>query len=85
LSHELRISDPHLGSLSLPLTDLRLYDLEAGTVRDRHAELLADRLRRRTPLLSVGVGRPWAREGGEPRHWLQGNNVHLDDNPFWPD
>ena len=78
------LSDPALGRLSLPLTDLRLYDLDTNTVDDRRAELLVDRLRRRTPLLSVGVGRSWAPEGEEPRHWLQVNNIHLDDNLFWP-
>src|SRR5262245_3984715 len=31
----IRISDPDLGALSLPLTDLRLYDLDAGAVRER--------------------------------------------------
>lgn len=80
-----RITDHALGQLSLPLTDLRLYDLEADAVDDRRVELLEDRLRRADVLLSVGVGRPWAREGGDPRHWLQVNNVHLDDNPLWPE
>jgi hypothetical protein len=78
------LDDSDLGRLSLPLTDVRLYDLGTNTVNERRAELLVDRLRRRAPLLAVGVGRPWAREGEEPRHWLQVNNVHLDDNLFWP-
>jgi putative nucleic acid modification protein with dual OB domain len=77
-------SDSHLGAFSLPLTDLRLYDFEADAVGDRRLELLEDRLRRAQVILSVGVSRPWAREGGEQRHWLQVNNVHLDDNPLWP-
>jgi hypothetical protein len=80
----LGIVDPELGALSLPITDVRLYDLDRNVVDDRRATLLEDRLRRRRPLLSVGIGRPWARNGGEPRHWLQVNNVHLDDNPLWP-
>jgi hypothetical protein len=79
------VTDEDLGPLSLPLTDLRVYDLESNAVDDRRLELLKDRVRRgRDVLLSVGVGRPWAREGGELRHWLQVNNVHLDDNPLWP-
>jgi hypothetical protein len=79
------VTDEDLGRLSLPLTDLRVYDLESNTVDERRLELLKDRARRRRGvLLSVGVGRPWAREGGESRHWLQVNNVHLDDNPLWP-
>lgn len=70
--------------MSLPLTDLRFYDLTSDLVDERRLELLEDRLRRRAVLLSIGVGRPWAREGSQPRHWLQVNNVHLDDNPLWP-
>jgi hypothetical protein len=79
------VTDEDLGPLSLPLTDLRVYDLESNAVDERHLELLRNRVRRRRDvLLSVGVGRPWARKGGELRHWLQVNNVHLDDNPLWP-
>lgn len=83
-SLRLRVTDPALGTLSLPLTDLRLVDQATHEVDERRVALLSDRLRRRTALLSVGVGRPWAWGGGEPRHWLQVNNVHLDDNPLWP-
>ncbi len=79
------MTDEDLGRLSLPLTDLRLYNLESEAIDDRRVEVLEDRLRRREVLLCVGVGRPWAPEGEEPRHWLQVNNVHLDDNPLWPE
>src|SRR5262249_8556895 len=81
----IRIDDPDLRALSLALTDVRLFDLASGAVREGRADLLGDRLSRRASLLSVGVGRPWARESGEPRHWLQVNNVHVDSNPLWPD
>jgi len=60
-------------------------NLEADVIDDRRVEVLEDRLRRRDVLLCVGVGRPWAPEDEEPRHWLQVNNVHLDDNPVWPE
>ena len=80
----LLVAEADLGALSLPITDVRLYDPASGAVHARLAQLLEDRLRRRDALLSVGVGRPWTRNGGEPRHWLQVNNVHLDDNPLWP-
>jgi hypothetical protein len=73
-----------LGALSLPLTDLRLYNLESEEIDERRLELLEDRARRNAVLLSMGLSRPWAREGQQPRHWLQVNNVHLDDNPLWP-
>jgi hypothetical protein len=78
------VLDKNLGRLSLPLTDLRLFDLESNSINDRRVELLQDRLRGRDVLLSVGVSRPWGPEGSELRHWLQVNNVHLDDNPLWP-
>jgi hypothetical protein len=81
----LRFLDPELGSLNAPVTDLRLVEPETGALdRDRVA-LVQDRLRRRECLLSIGVGHVWAREEGRPRHWLQINNIHLDDNPLWPD
>jgi putative nucleic acid modification protein with dual OB domain len=65
---KLRVSlrDPEIGALSIPLTDLRLYDMEVNLVHVRRVELLVDRLRRRDVLLSVGVSRPWSRSGGEP-------------------
>jgi len=78
------LHDPELGELSIPVTDLRLYDIEADAIDERRVELLADRLRRRDVLLAVGLSRPWARDGEAQRHWLQVNNVHLDDNVFWP-
>lgn len=78
------VRDPELGKLSLPVTDLRLYDIEGDAVAPRRVDLLEDRLRRRDLLLAVGVSRAWQRDGDEPKHWLQVNNVHLDDNLFWP-
>jgi hypothetical protein len=35
-------------------------------------------------ILSVGLTRPWRKqEDTAERHWLQVNNVHLQDNPLW--
>ena len=35
-------------------------------------------------ILSVGLTRPWQKAGEEvERHWLQVNNIHLQDNPVW--
>jgi hypothetical protein len=76
--------DSDLGTLRVPVTDLRLHDPETGGIHERRLELVNDRLRRRRAILSVGVGRAWAPDGEEPRHWLQVNNIHLDDNPLWP-
>lgn len=81
----IRLSDPDLGPITVPVTDIRLYDPDSGEVDDQCVALVRDRLRRRELLLSVGLSRPWTREAGKPaRHWLQVNNIHLDDNPLWP-
>jgi hypothetical protein len=35
-------------------------------------------------ILSVGLTRPWQKRGDDAeRHWLQLNNIHLEDNPLW--
>jgi hypothetical protein len=71
--------------LSLPVTDLRFYEADNQTVRtqvvaDTNRRLLADV----KALLCVGVGRPFQKDGdSEPRHWLQVNNLHLEDRPIW--
>ena len=47
--------------------------------------VVAARLARGVPcLLSVGLTRPFSsREGDAPVHWLQVNNIHLEDDPAW--
>lgn len=72
-------------SLDLSVTDLRLYAddgarPDAETIRD-----VAGRLARGVPvLLSVGLTRPFsARPDEPPLHWLQVNNIHLEDDPAW--
>jgi hypothetical protein len=35
-------------------------------------------------ILSVGLTRLWRKqEDAAERHWLQVNNVHLQDDPLW--
>ena len=35
-------------------------------------------------MLGVGLTRPFAPTAGEPPlHWLQVNNLHLEDDPAW--
>lgn len=53
---------------------------DAETIRD-----VAGRLARGVPaLLSVGLTRPFsARPDEPPLHWLQVNNIHLEDDPAW--
>jgi len=69
----------------LKVTDLRLYDFTSGRPRD---DLVADLRRRMSQgvgvILSVGLTRPWQKTDEEvERHWLQVNNIHLQDNPVW--
>lgn len=51
------------------------------------ADGLAARIRTGVPvILSLGLTRPWARPGDTvARHWLQVNNIHLQDNAAWTD
>jgi hypothetical protein len=74
-------------TLDLAVTDLRLYSYEGGQYVPRRAlvEAIAARLERgvRT-ILSVGLGRAFTPlEGGPAFHWLQVNNLHLEDDPLW--
>ncbi len=74
-------------TLDLAVTDLRLYTYEGGEYRPRPAlvEQVAARMARGTgTILSVGLGRALQRlDGGAPQHWLQVNNLHLEDEPLW--
>jgi hypothetical protein len=74
-------------TLDLPVTDLRLYSYEHGQYVPRSAvvEQVAGRLERGVRvILSVGLGRPWQKlDGDAPLHWLQVNNLHLEDDPLW--
>jgi hypothetical protein len=69
----------------LPVTDLRFYERDFRTVRRDAVRGHAERLRRGVPvILSVGLTRPWQRPGDAvARHWLQVNNLHLEDDPAW--
>jgi hypothetical protein len=83
-SLRLRFSDGSL-SLSLSVTDLRLWADDHVTPRWDLVRAIIDKLDRGVPcLLSVGLTRPFAaREGERPVHWLQVNNIHLEDDPCW--
>ena len=80
----LHLADP-TGEVSLPLTDLRFYHPDHQTLRVDVVREVSERLKRGVPaLICVGLGQPY-RALGDPayRHWLQANNLHLQDNPVW--
>ena len=72
-------------SLDLSVTDLRLYADDGVRPDVEMIHNVADRLARGVPaLLSVGLTRPFsARPDEPPLHWLQVNNIHLQDEPAW--
>jgi len=69
----------------LPVTDVRLYENDHQSPRQRVVQDIGERLARGVPVIvSVGVTRPFAAREGEPAlHWLQVNNLHLEDDPAW--
>lgn len=70
--------------LSLPVTDLRFYENDQTTPKRSDIAGIARRISSGVPvLLSVGLSRPWQKPGeAEARHWLQINNIHLEDDPL---
>lgn len=71
--------------VDLSVTDLRLYGKDQKTPR---AKVIADVQRRIQKgvgvILSVGLARAFQASGDTARrHWLQVNNVHLEDDPTW--
>jgi hypothetical protein len=71
--------------LDLSVTDLRLYVDDGGRPDTARVADVARRLDRGVRvLLGVGLTRPFAsRPNDAPVHWLQVNNIHLEDDPAW--
>jgi hypothetical protein len=72
-------------SADLAVTDLRLYEKDHKTPR---VGLVTDVQRRIKSgveiILSVGLSRAWRKQNDTAeRHWLQINNIHLEDDPLW--
>lgn len=80
----LKLQDPDLGNLSLPVTDLRFFEPD-GSFRAVAVRVIAERLRAGERfLISVGLTRAWTRPGEEePAHWLQVNNLFPEIEPLW--
>lgn len=71
--------------LDLSVTDLRLCEEDHVTPRRQVIQQVGRRIQQGVkPVLAVGLTRPWSKEDeGIPRHWLQVNNIHLEDDPRW--
>jgi hypothetical protein len=82
----LKMTDSNLGRLDLSVTDLRLVDDDHITILDDMISSVGDRIRRGVPVvISVGLTRAYPQNNlEEPSvHWLQVNNIHLEDDPCW--
>jgi hypothetical protein len=79
---KVEFEDPELGDLSVSLTDLRCFDAEGA--REDVVRWLTSEAHTTGALLSVGLSRPWHRpQDATERHWLQVNNIHLENAPLW--
>ncbi len=79
----LAFKDPILGKLDLGITDLRFFEEDFITVKEEVVESVQRRIRAGVGLLlSVGLTRATV-PADKPLHWLQVNNIHLEDDPLW--
>ncbi len=79
----LAITDPFLGKLDLGITDVRFFKDDFITVNETVVESTQARIDSGVRLLlSVGLTRATV-PPENPVHWLQVNNIHLEDNPAW--
>jgi hypothetical protein len=79
------VLDYLIPSVDLSVNDLRLYERDGRTPRRNLVDSVQRRLKAGVEIiLSVGLTRPWQKWGDtEERHWLQVNNIHLEDHPLW--
>lgn len=64
------------------VTDIRFYSADYSSLHVATVESMQARLAASVPMiLSVGVGRPYWKQGN--RHFLQLNNLHPQDDPLW--
>lgn len=71
--------------LDLSVTDLRLYREDQQTPRRKLVDDVNRRISRGVSVvLAVGLTRPFRKRGDvKSYHWLQVNNIHLEDDPAW--
>ncbi len=68
--------------LSLAITDLRFYEADQTRINRTAFEQAVAWCESGTPIiLSVGLTRGWPKDN--PRHWLQVNNLHFENQPLW--
>jgi hypothetical protein len=79
------VLDYLIPSVDLSVNDLRLYEADHRTPRRDLVASVQRRLKAGVEaILSVGLTRPWQKRGDTAeRHWLQINNIHLEDDPLW--
>ena len=72
--------------LNAAVTDIRLFGDDHVTPDLAVIKQVHERMQAGTGvILSIGLTRPYAPSPDvTPQHWLQVNNIHLEDNPAWP-
>ena len=79
----LRFKDPILGKLDLGITDVRFFEDDFITVKEEVVAAVQTSIGRGIKLLlSVGLTRATV-PADKPLHWLQVNNIHLEDEARW--
>ena len=71
--------------IDLSVTDLRLYEHDQQTPRAKMVTNIQRRIEKGVGvILSFGLARAFRAQGDTARrHWLQVNNIHLEDDPMW--
>ena len=71
-------------SVFLSLTDLRFYAKDLETPLPKTVQSVSRRLKSGVrAILGVGLTRAWGKPGKPEYHWLQVNNIHMEDDPTW--
>ncbi len=81
----MRIDDGQM-RIDVGVTDLRLFDSDHVGVNETMVRRIDRRLQGTgAVLLGMGLGRAFSSRSdkGSPRHWLQVNNIHFEENPIW--
>ncbi len=70
-------------SLDLSVTDIRLYENDHVQPRQNVVAAIAARFPKTQVVLAVGLSRPFQKTADAPPcHYLQVNNIHLEEDPF---